>query len=116
MILLAAGAFMAPNRFTTANAAAPEVELSDIQAQINELKAENERLRQQTGVAQAPADPLGLGGMQLPKGVTEKDVLWRKQAGLNLKQAVAAALAQVRHIAKRATEAAQSKPKGAKAS
>jgi len=112
-IILLAGALFAPSRFTTANAAAETASAEDVEA----LKARIAELEKQAGEKSGvPADPLGLGGMQLPKGVTEKDVLWRKQAGLNLKQAVSAALAQVRHIAKRATEAAQSKPKGAKAS
>ena len=105
-VILLAGALFAPSRFTTANAAAETASAEDVEA----LKARIAELEKQAGEKSGvPADPLGLGGMQLPKGVTEKDVLWRKHAGLNLKQAVAAALAQVRHIAKRAKEVAEAK-------
>ncbi|HEX4085912.1 MAG TPA: hypothetical protein VHY22_13445 [Chthoniobacteraceae bacterium] len=101
--------------YRTANAAAADVtgDISDIQARMaaqdEEIKALRQKLAASTGTAATAADPLGLGGMQLPKGVAEKDVLWRKQAGLNLKQAVQAALEQVRHAAKRAAQLAAAK-------
>ena len=42
-------------------------------------------------------DELGLGPLLLPEGVDKKDVLWRRRAGLDTKQAVQAALMQARH-------------------
>ena len=110
LILILAVAPFSRRRFTTANVAASAAsgELSDIQARLDALESENAALKAQASGAQ-PADPLGLGALQLPKGVEVKDVQWRKEAGLTIKQAVAAAFAQVRFNAKKAAGALKKK-------
>ena len=93
-----ASMFSAPPAFRTANAAADVAgDISDIQTRLASLEEENAALKRQVAGAPAPAaDPLRLGGLQLPKGIEPKDVQWRVEAGLSVKHAVQAALAQLR--------------------
>jgi len=112
IISLLSGAFRVPAGFSTANAAAEAApELAEIQARLDALEHENAELRERqansTGTQPTAADPLGLGGLQLPKGVEAKDIIWRKEAGLSLKHAVQAAVSQVRYGKKLAAIAAE---------
>jgi len=63
--------------------------IADLQKQIQENKAAASR--------PIEVDELDLGPFQLPEGLDKKDVIWRKRAGLDTKQAVEAALAQKKH-------------------
>lgn len=106
----------------TANAAKDDIaalsgEFDTLSQRFAAMEADNEALRKQLADARlsaaAPAEPENLGTLAtLAKGagVELKDVAWRKHAGLDPEQAVAAAVAQKEYDtakAKRPQTAAQ---------
>ena len=134
MILTLAMLAFNPRRWSTANAgptvAGVASDVAGIQEQLEQMRADYDaklealtsenatlksRVADSTGTQPTAADPLGLGGLQLPKGVEVKDVLWRKQAGLSLKHAVQAALNQFRFSNKKAAKLAAAKTAAATA-
>jgi len=72
----------------------------DIQVQLDALKAQNAELSAKLEAINNPPaakSKLNIGPFSLPPGISEDDVLWRMQAGLDAKQAVQAALQQKNH-------------------
>ena len=91
---------IARSGYRTANAVADDV--AALKKQLDELQKQNAELTEkveasQVTAASVVADELDLGGLRLPEGLDKKDVLWRLRAGLDLHQAVAAAIAQKKH-------------------
>ena len=89
-------------RLRTANASAEEILKSlglSAEASPETIEAARIKLIDAANPAATSSlkDELGLGPLQLPAGIEQKDVSWRMKAGLALKQAVQAALGQKRH-------------------
>jgi len=101
ILSLAGLAFSRPAGLCTANSVADEVEA--LKKQFGELQEQNAALQKQLDDAKSAAsktiigDELNLGPFRLPEGIDKKDVLWRVRAGLDVKQAVEAAVAQKKH-------------------
>jgi len=98
----------------TDDVAAMRKEMETLKTQNAELQAQieaNKKAASQT----VPEDALNLGPFRLPEGLDKKDILWRVRAGLDVTQAVEAALAQKKHdeavAAKAAEEAKAAKSK-----
>ena len=99
-------------QFRTANAA--DDDAASLKAENEALKARLAKLdqeAQETNIKKA----LGLGDLLLPEGLDPKDVLWRKNSGLTLEQAVKAALAQKKRGEKDAAAAKAAEEAAAKA-
>ena len=85
----------------TSNAASDDI--AELKKQMTELQEQNialqEKLESQRTIAASPVtgSSLNLGPFRLPEGIDEKDVIWRVAAGLDVKLAVEAAIAQKKH-------------------
>jgi len=109
-LILLSVAGLSRSKHCTANTLTEDVEA--LRTEMEALKAQNAELLEKLETAKTAAskpvesNELDLGGLELPSGLDKKDVIWRVRAGLDVKQAVQAAIAQKKHDEQQAAKKA----------